>query len=122
MKTKSMIKQSVSVHIGRIVFVQLSMAGGVTKVGTLLQPFLGFCQRTCGGNGRRIRFDVRRPVRYVLESSVLATMNESAVMFDHTPWLPGSILIIRDRPSFEGLGTIGISTTYCIHRNACDDL
>jgi hypothetical protein len=97
-----------------IVSVQLSDGAGITKVGTSAATFLRIpvSARAVGMGSSFVSME-DDPSGLFWNPSVIATMKDKALLFDHTPWLPGidfdyfGIVL-----PFENIGTVGISTTF----------
>jgi hypothetical protein len=97
-----------------IVLTHFAFAGGITKVGTSAATFLRIpVSARAVGMGSSFVSMTDDPSGMFWNPSVLATMKEKAILFDHTPWLPGidfdyfGVVL-----PFESFGTVGISTTF----------
>ncbi|MBU0474332.1 MAG: PorV/PorQ family protein [Bacteroidetes bacterium] len=105
--------KNILVQIVLLGFLQISYAGGITKVGTSAAPFLRIpVGARATGMGSAFVSMINDPSALYWNPSALASINSNALMVDHSPWLPGIsfdyfglVLPLSD------LGTIGISAT-----------
>jgi hypothetical protein len=100
--------------IAALFLPHLSLAAGITKVGTSAATFLRIPVggRAVGMGGAYVSM-LDDPAALYWNPSALAMLKTNALIADHSPWLPGidfdyfGIVL-----PFENIGTVGISTTF----------
>ncbi|RPI05983.1 MAG: PorV/PorQ family protein [Ignavibacteriae bacterium] len=93
---------------------QCSFAAGITKVGTSAATFLRIpVSARAVGMGNAFVSMTDDPSGLFWNPSVISAIKDKALMFDHSPWLPGiDFDYLGIVLPFESIGTIGISTTF----------
>jgi hypothetical protein len=97
-----------------IMFSQLAIAAGITKVGTSAATFLRIpVGARAVGMGSSYVSMIDDPSCLFWNPSALSSLKMKTVMFDHSAWLPGIDfdffgLVLP----FENFGTVGIGTTF----------
>ncbi|MCX6152427.1 MAG: PorV/PorQ family protein [Ignavibacteriales bacterium] len=106
-------KTVITIVLLAIVYPQPFFAGGINKVGTASATFLRIpVGARAAGMGSSFVSMIDDPSALYWNPAVISSVNSNALIFDHSPWLPGiNFDFVGIVLPFENFSTVGISAT-----------